>query len=111
MVTQIVFFFNMLSQNLASIVACAQMFDSFAGSFWPQASIALRVSPMPFQWVVWNPSESAIPFEEEGEALLITAGYVATAILLAPLGLRTLEENMLQQKVTLRVRCVSCPPP
>jgi hypothetical protein len=116
--TQAVVFLNLLSQNLAAIVATAQMFDSFAGSFWPGASVALRLSPAPVAWVHWDaashchPSKSlksetyksegasalCVPFASEGqEALLISAGYVACLALFAPLGLLTLEENMLQQ--------------
>jgi amino acid permease len=109
MLTQAVFFLNLLSQNLASIVACAQMFDSFAAIFWPGASVALRVSPT-VAWVWWertscedarSPAANCVPFASEGEdALLITAGYAATALLFAPLGLMTLEENMTQQKLS-----------
>ena len=116
LVTQAVFFLNLLSQNLAAIVATAQMFDSFAGSFWPGATYALRVAPAPAAVVRWDPSpcargganasngtlsEACAPFASEGEeALLISAGYVFTLVLLAPLGMLTLEENMLQQKVS-----------
>ena len=108
MFTQAVVFLNLLAQNLASIVACAQMFDSFAGVFWPGATIALRVSPSPVEWVRWEPSQcrddaalECVPFASEGEdALLISAGYVTTALLLAPLGLLTLEENMAQQNIS-----------
>ena len=103
--TQAVVFLNLLSQNLAAIVACAQMFDSFAGAFWPGASIALRISPAPVVWVRWDAtscgngkSPVCVPFASEGQdALLISAGYVACCSLFAPLGLLTLEENMHQQ--------------
>ena len=119
MLTQAVVFLNLLSQNLAAIVATAQMFDSFAGAFWPGASVALRLSPAPIALVRWDaashchPSKSfksetyhkpegasalCVPFASEGQdALLISAGYVACVALFAPLGLLTLEENMLQQ--------------
>ena len=128
--TQAVFFLNLLSQNLAAIVACAQMFDSFAGNFYPGGSYAFRLSPAPVGWVYWDPSHcggdatsasdgpqigmadgmpdggeggmsTCVPFAAEGDAaLLISSGYVATLLLLAPLGLMTLEENMLQQKLS-----------
>ena len=55
LVTQAVFFLNLLSQNLAAIVATAQMFDSFAGGFWPGAAYALRVSPAPVTVVRCDP--------------------------------------------------------
>jgi amino acid permease len=123
MLTQAIFFLNLLSQNVAAIIACAQMFDSFAGTFYPGRSIALRLSPSPVSWVDWEPSQCGgadkgfaadatriesspedipcVPFECEGEsALLISGGYAVTALLLAPLGLLTLEENMLQQKIS-----------
>ena len=112
MVTQAIFFLNLLSQNLAAIVACAQMFDSFAGNFFPGETWALRFSPLPVALVRWDPSHctstkpsklmtGCVPFASEGDgALLITAGYVVTTLLLAPLGLLTLEENMTQQKVS-----------
>ena len=86
------------------------MFDSFAGSFVPGTTYAFRVSPAPRVWVQWDPTRysatdhddpgaACVPFASEGEdALLISAGYIATLVLLAPLGLLTLEENMLQQK-------------
>ena len=115
MLTQVVFFLNLLSQNLAAIVACAQMFDAFGANFWPGATYALRLSPAPVTLVRWDSSlcgigdvaqadpdsgaDACVPFASEGEgALLMTAGYLATMLLLAPLGLLTLEENMLQQK-------------
>lgn len=126
MLTQAVFFLNLLSQNLAAMVACAQMFDSFAGNFYPGCSVAFRVTPAPAGWVYWDPSHCAskntngsagvaspdaaagehstnvcVPFAAEGErTLLISAGYAATLLLLGPLGLLTLEENMLQQKLS-----------
>ena len=110
LLTQAVFYLNLLSQNLAAIVACAQMFDSLAG-IKPGYSYALRLSPSPTGWVRWDasscasakhsPLEQCVPFSAEGDdALLITTGYVATALLLAPLGLLTLEENMAQQKLS-----------
>ena len=110
--TQAVVFLNLLSQNLAAIVACAQMFDSFAGAFWPGATVALRLSPAPVAWVRWDAASQChpsagnsegksalcVPFASEGQdALLISAGYVACCSLFAPLGLLTLEENMHQQ--------------
>ena len=110
--TQAVVFLNLLSQNLAAIVACAQMFDSFAGAFWPGATVALRLSPAPVAWVRWDAASQChpsagnsegksalcVPFASEGQdALLISAGYVACCSLFAPLGLLTLEENMYQQ--------------
>ena len=109
MLTHVVFFMNLLSQNLAAIVACAQMFDSFAGSFWPGATWALRLSPSPVALIRWDPSAcvgpaedaECVPFASEGEdALLVSAGYMMTLLLLAPLGLLTLEENMFQQKIS-----------
>ena len=119
MLTQGVFYLNLLSQNVAAIVACAQMFDSFAGSFYPGTSYALRVSPSPVAIVHWSPAhcgqhpqssaaaaaaaaaDQCVPFASEGEsALLISAGYLTALLLLAPLGLLTLEENMLQQKIS-----------
>ena len=103
--TQAVFYLNLLSQNIAAIVACAQMFDSFAGSFWPGVTYALRVSPSPWDWIRWDPSHcksgsgNCVPFASETEgALIISMGYLVTLLLFAPLGLLTLEENMLQQK-------------
>lgn len=104
--TQAIVFLNLLSQNLAAIVACAQMFDSFAGTFWPGATIALRLSPAPVAWVRWDAASQChagqstlcVPFASEGQdALLISAGYVMCCSLFAPLGLLTLEENMHQQ--------------
>ena len=111
LLTQAVFYLNLLSQNLAAIVACAQMFDSFAGSFYPGATYAVRVSPSPVSLVSWEPSACkgphsvsmgrCVPFADEGDgAMLVSAGYVATTLVLAPLGLMTLEENMAQQKVS-----------
>ena len=87
------------------------MFDSFAGSFYPGATYAVRVSPSPVSLVSWEPSACkgphsvsmgrCVPFADEGDGvMLVSAGYVATTLVLAPLGLMTLEENMAQQKVS-----------
>ena len=95
-----------MSQNIAAIVATAQSLDTFIASALFSETIALQLHPT-VEVIRWSDKscareqdiEHCQPFSEDG-SLLITAGYVLSLILLLPLGLRNLEENIIVQMIS-----------
>jgi len=92
-----------MSQNVAAIVATAQSVDSFLASVIFSQTAALQILPE-VKLISWSEAgcataqdiEHCQPFAQDGP-VIISAGYLLAALLLLPLGLKNLEENIVIQ--------------
>lgn len=109
--SEVVFYLCLITQNVAAIIATAQAVDSFFAQFLFGSSWALQFAPT-FEAIHWSTSQCGdepmcVPFEGEG-TLILTAGYLVTAVALLPFGLQNLKENMVIQKVSFFFLIVLC---
>lgn len=92
-----------LNQNIAAIVATAQALDGLFAQFLFGSSWAMQIYPIlkPIHWEASECEDEAmcIPFEGDG-TLILTAGYILTAVALIPFGLQQLKDNMAIQKIS-----------
>lgn len=112
--TQLLYFLNLFSQNVAAIVSTAQAVDSLAATLMGR-SLALRV---PFDVrdrasvLAWRgcEREGCTPFDgsDDGNAFVLTGGYAFCALTLGPLGFCSLQENMVAQKISLVLLVALC---
>ena len=122
-IAQVGFIMNMMAQICSSIVSNAQVMDSFVVFLSPySATYALQLWPT-VEFLTWKPPEAmlrapsmsmeesknchqmnVVPFRlEDGVAeyrVLITFGYVLLAVMLIPMSLMNLDENMFIQKIS-----------
>jgi hypothetical protein len=123
-IAQVGFIMNMMAQICSSIVSNAQVMDSFIVFLSPySATYALQLSPR-VEFLTWSPPKAmltiqpslsmqdvsnchnlnVVPFRlEDGvveDRVLISLGYVVLALVLVPLSLMNLDENMLIQKIS-----------
>jgi len=124
-IAQAMFIINMMAQTVSSIVANAQVVDSFIVFLNPyRTTYALEVFPHP-HFISWSPplevipaaaaaqhsreaaalchEVNAVPFADlpgaEGR-LLVSLGYVFLALLLVPMSNMNLDDNVIIQKVS-----------
>jgi len=99
--THIAFFLCVLCSNIASIIDTSQVVDEFIVNFIFQESYAIRFYPFPVTVVTWDktlcpPLEegSCEPFNvEEDGVLLLSLGFVISAVCFLPMALMDLKEN------------------
>jgi len=103
--TQTVYFLCVTCLNVSSIVDTAQVVDTFVGHWISTGAVALQFTSTSTQFVLWDPSSctqeqlvsgECIPFAHHS-GILLTAGYIITAMLFLPLALMDLKENVAWQ--------------
>ena len=97
--TQLLYFLNLFSQNVAAIVTTAQATDSMIAALFGD-SYALNVPHFTIETWEGCKREGCVPFRLASPGLLLTAGYAFCFLTLGPLGFFTLQENMLAQKIS-----------
>ena len=97
--TQLLYFLNLFSQNVAAIVTTAQATDSMIAALFGY-SYALNVPHFTIETWEGCKREGCVPFRLASKGLLLTAGYAFCFLTLGPLGFFTLQENMLAQKIS-----------
>jgi amino acid permease len=97
--TQLLYFLNLFSQNVAAIVTTAQATDSMIAALFGY-SYALNVPHFTIETWEGCKREGCVPFRLAAPGLLLTAGYAFCFVTLGPLGFFTLQENMLAQKIS-----------
>mmetsp|Transcript_20201 Transcript_20201/g.42320 ORF Transcript_20201/g.42320 Transcript_20201/m.42320 type:complete len:546 (+) Transcript_20201:19-1656(+) len=112
--TQVLFYFCVLSQCIASIVLTAQVVDAsiaslFGSSYALQFGGAGEETPpsrngIPIWIDSWSDGEcddgdaDCLPFQNSTfGAVILSLGYIVTTLLLAPLGLMDMKENVASQ--------------
>ncbi|GMH68332.1 hypothetical protein TL16_g09765 [Triparma laevis f. inornata] len=104
--THILFFCTIMSQCVASVVNVAQVIDAFIATLGPQ-TYAVQFTPEP-EIVAWVEGEcdhhkgyhhKCLPFQKDlyNQGFILTTGYAIAAVLLFPLGLMNLTENVSSQ--------------
>jgi hypothetical protein len=123
-IAQVGFIMNMMAQICSSIVSNAQVMDGFVVFLSPySATYALQLSPT-IEFLSWSPPKemltiqpslsmqdvsnchnlNVVPFRlEDGvveDRVIISLGYVLLAVMLVPMSLMNLDENMFIQKIS-----------
>lgn len=117
--SQVLFFFGIFTQTVASIIGTAQSMDGLIVLMFEKAWAVQVSGPHDSPWfLTWTQKEycspkdvedmsQCIPFSSFGDApdigIIVTAGYVVTAVAMAPLGFYNLDDNIKFQIVSFWV--------
>ncbi|GMI06061.1 hypothetical protein TrVE_jg5700 [Triparma verrucosa] len=104
--THFLFFCTIMSQCIASIVNVAQVIDAFIATLAPR-TYAVQFAPGP-EFVAWQEGEcdhgkgyhgKCLPFQKDlyNQGFIFTLGYAVATVVLLPLGLMNLTENVSSQ--------------
>ncbi len=91
--TQLLYHFSLQVKTIASIIVSAQVMDKLC--VWATGSVhALQLSPS--LSIVSDTAANMIPFESAGP-ILISSGYIISAVFFLPLGFFNMDENIIFQ--------------
>jgi len=102
--TEAIFFLCVTCLNISSIVDTSQVVDTFFGHWVPAGSAAVQISMSNgFEWIRWDPdacteeellSGGCTAFSsDKDDGVLLTLGYIVTALIFLPMSLMDLQEN------------------
>lgn len=115
-VTQVLFFFCITCLNISSIVDTSQVVDTFMAHWMYGGAAAVFINSEGPQWLRWDydmctevelASGDCIPFIDEQDGVLFTAGNLVVTVVFLPMALVDLKENALWQIVGFLVLVVT----
>ncbi|KAJ1453515.1 hypothetical protein M885DRAFT_443632 [Pelagophyceae sp. CCMP2097] len=103
--TQILFFLNLFSQNVAAIIDTAQATDQFVATVFGR-TCAIKFEADGVHVDYWASKNLERAESDAGATPTLTLGYLICLFTLAPLGFCSLQENMIFQKVSFILLCL-----